>query len=162
MLTTDLLVTIIPIAAILAIMLFYGIFLIKLKPSTKVVSESEKSEKPQNHVEDKGNNEKSESTGREPKKSEEHIEIGESVVVDAEKSQKKIGEDKDSRKSFFLFGKTDFERCIHEFGYLRSLPKNTPILEECFGCPKILECLMPPQKQAKDDLEESALTEARA
>jgi len=32
--------------------------------------------------------------------------------------------------------------CLHEFGYLRTLPKNTPIPDECFGCSKIVECLV--------------------
>jgi len=32
--------------------------------------------------------------------------------------------------------------CMHHFGYLRTLPKNAPIPDECFGCPKIVECLV--------------------
>jgi len=32
--------------------------------------------------------------------------------------------------------------CAHYFGYLRTLPKNTPIPDECFGCTKIMECFM--------------------
>jgi len=32
--------------------------------------------------------------------------------------------------------------CFHQFGYLRTLPKNAPIPDECFGCPKIVECLI--------------------
>jgi len=32
--------------------------------------------------------------------------------------------------------------CLHQFGYLRTLPKNTPIPDECFGCTKIVECLV--------------------
>jgi hypothetical protein len=32
--------------------------------------------------------------------------------------------------------------CIHQFGYLRTLPKNKPIPDECFGCTKIVECLI--------------------
>lgn len=31
--------------------------------------------------------------------------------------------------------------CPHFFGYVRSLPKNTPIPDECLGCPWIVECL---------------------
>jgi hypothetical protein len=30
--------------------------------------------------------------------------------------------------------------CKHEFGYLKTLPKNTPIPKECLGCRKIIEC----------------------
>ena len=61
--------------------------------------------------------------------------------VEIEEDQKKK-KDKETKKSFFLFGKKDFEGCAHKFGYLRSLPKNTPIPDECFGCPQILECLV--------------------
>jgi len=38
---------------------------------------------------------------------------------------------------------TDFQECIHHFGYLRKLPKGTPVPDECFGCKKILQCLYP-------------------
>jgi len=37
----------------------------------------------------------------------------------------------------------DFQECVHHFGYLRNLPKNTPVPEECFGCPKVMRCLFP-------------------
>jgi len=32
--------------------------------------------------------------------------------------------------------------CAHYFGYLRTLPKNAPIPDECFGCTRIMECFM--------------------
>jgi hypothetical protein len=31
--------------------------------------------------------------------------------------------------------------CVHSFGYLGSLPKNTPIPDECLGCSKVMQCL---------------------
>jgi len=37
----------------------------------------------------------------------------------------------------------DSQECVHHFGYLKDLPKNTPVPEECFGCKKILRCLFP-------------------
>jgi len=36
--------------------------------------------------------------------------------------------------------------CPHFFGYVRSLPKNTPIPDECLGCPWIVECLTRAEK----------------
>ena len=36
-----------------------------------------------------------------------------------------------------------FTKCIHDFGYLRNLPQNTPIPDECFGCPQVMRCLFP-------------------
>jgi hypothetical protein len=38
---------------------------------------------------------------------------------------------------------TDFQECVHHFGYLRNQPKGTPVPDECFGCRKILQCLFP-------------------
>ena len=31
--------------------------------------------------------------------------------------------------------------CPHFFGYLRKIPKGIPMPDECFGCPKMVECL---------------------
>lgn len=36
--------------------------------------------------------------------------------------------------------------CFHHFGYLNSLPRNTPIPAECFGCQKIVDCLVTKKK----------------
>ena len=32
--------------------------------------------------------------------------------------------------------------CPHFFGYLKTVPKNTRIPDECFGCPKLMECFL--------------------
>jgi hypothetical protein len=61
---------------------------------------------------------------------------------DLKETKKKINKEEELRKSFFLFGERQFEGCPHKFGYLKSLRKNAPIPDECFGCPQILECLM--------------------
>ncbi len=37
---------------------------------------------------------------------------------------------------------SDEKDCLHHFGYLNKLPKNTSIPGECFGCPKIVDCLI--------------------
>jgi hypothetical protein len=34
-----------------------------------------------------------------------------------------------------------FHECAHSFGYLKDLPKNTPVPNECFGCPQVMRCL---------------------
>jgi len=36
--------------------------------------------------------------------------------------------------------------CPHFFGYVRSLPKNTPIPDECLGCSWLVECLTHAEK----------------
>jgi len=40
--------------------------------------------------------------------------------------------------------------CIHFYGYLHSLPKNTPIPDECFGCVKIVDCLINPNSTSSN------------
>jgi len=35
------------------------------------------------------------------------------------------------------------QNCAHEFGYLKNLSRNTPVPDECFGCPKAMQCLFP-------------------
>jgi hypothetical protein len=44
---------------------------------------------------------------------------------------------------------TGFQNCIHQFGYLKDHPKDTPVPDECFGCPKILHCLFPNKSDSK-------------
>ena len=61
-------------------------------------------------------------------------------IAETEETQTK-NKDKEAKKSFLLFGERNFEGCPHKYGYLNSLPKNTPIPNECFGCPQIVECL---------------------
>jgi hypothetical protein len=34
-----------------------------------------------------------------------------------------------------------FQGCVHQLGHLRSMPKNTAVPAECFGCPKVLRCM---------------------
>ena len=36
----------------------------------------------------------------------------------------------------------DSPECAHYFGYLKTLPRNTPIPDKCFGCTRIMECFM--------------------
>jgi len=36
--------------------------------------------------------------------------------------------------------------CSHFFGYVKTLPKNTPIPDECLWCPSIVKCLTNPEK----------------
>jgi hypothetical protein len=56
-------------------------------------------------------------------------------------------DDKGAKKSLFLFGVENFQGCQHAFGHLSGLAKNTPIPDECFGCPQILDCLNQSRKE---------------
>jgi hypothetical protein len=44
-------------------------------------------------------------------------------------------------------GPVEYQRkCSHFFGYVKTLPKNTPIPDECLWCPSIVDCLSHEQK----------------
>ena len=140
-------VTIIPLVIIAAILVFYALVLIKLKPSKEEIETTENDsikpeniEKPIAQTETIGNaSEEITSTVQETPAETIEIEAdAENINVQGTMKNK----DKESKKAFFLFGERDFEGCPHKFGYLKSLRKNAPIPDECFGCPQILECLM--------------------
>jgi len=44
------------------------------------------------------------------------------------------------------------QECPHSFGYLTGHPQNQPIPEECFGCPRAVEC-MNEQKETDKSVE---------
>jgi hypothetical protein len=44
--------------------------------------------------------------------------------------------------------------CKHEFGFLRTLPRESRIPEECFGCSQIIECKYASLKKAESGSEE--------
>jgi hypothetical protein len=136
-----------------AILLLYAIILMKLKPSEesdlqpdRLTPRAEKSaaepgvlKKPVTLAEARkvGSREstsKPQKVSKELTKSDEpktQIDMGKTVKVD----------DAGRKRSFFLFGEKDFGGCPHKLGHLSTLPKSTPIPEECFGCPQILECI---------------------
>ncbi|MDH5782969.1 MAG: hypothetical protein OEZ35_04820 [Candidatus Bathyarchaeota archaeon] len=147
------------IVATAIIIISYAILIIKLKPSietepsTNRYLERRKSTpiepkrlgKPTSPAEtEKITSEESASAVETPKKPTEsiqtkaHAETAEIAETEEEQKPKKAEE---AKKSFLLFGERDFEGCPHKFAYLNSLPKNTPIPDECFGCPQIVECL---------------------
>jgi hypothetical protein len=67
--------------------------------------------------------------------------VTEPAVVGLEGTLKGKVRSKEEKKAFFLFGEAEFKGCTFKLGYLKSLPKNKPIPDECFGCPQILECV---------------------
>ena len=163
MLTPELSLTILmPVIAI--ILVFYVALLVKLKPSEdikppsnrypervkKIPAERKTPEKPTISVKTKKiTSEKPASPVKTQKIREEPTEsIRTKAHVETDKNQKKKN-GKQAKRSFFLFGETSFEGCPHKFGYLRTLPKNTPIPDECFGCSKILECLGSSKKKKR-------------
>ena len=44
-------------------------------------------------------------------------------------------------KPMVVESRSSNSHCVHHFGYLRELPKNTPIPSECLGCPQVVECM---------------------
>jgi len=55
-----------------------------------------------------------------------------------DKPQKPLDE---SEKSFGRSSLESSRKCSHFFGYVKTLPKNTPIPDECLWCPSIVDCL---------------------
>ena len=123
MLASELSLNIILIVASIIIIISYAILIIKLKPSIKL-KRPKSPEKAQTKVESK-----------KKVQTKTHAETAETEEIQMTKK------DVEAKKSFLLFGERNFEGCPHKFGYLASLPKNTPIPDECFGCPQIVECL---------------------
>jgi hypothetical protein len=52
-------------------------------------------------------------------------------VVEAIANQPTAESDKEEKQT----------KCLHHFGYLAKLPKSSSIPEECFLCPKVVECI---------------------
>ena len=129
----------IAVTALLGMILaFYMIFLLKLnqkRPRKHDASPKIRKQRPPIMVGDQNI----------PEEPTETPQITPTVVIDDKILKKRDAE----KKSFYLFGQKDFEGCPHEFEYLKTLPKNTPIPDECFGCHKIIECLGPPSKKKR-------------
>jgi hypothetical protein len=136
--------TILPLAVIATILVFYTLLLIKLKPKETI--ENDLTEAKNNEIQiaptETIENASQEITSTVQEESTETSQTEANTEnIDVEEP-KKNDENKESKKAFFLFGEREFEGCPHKFGYLKSLRKNAPIPDECFGCPQILECLM--------------------
>ena len=39
--------------------------------------------------------------------------------------------------------KKNYSNCFNYFGYLSKLSRDAPVPEECFLCPKVVECIAP-------------------
>jgi len=141
--------TILPLVVIAAILAVYTLLLIKLKPSKEDIETTEndsiapkKLENPITPTEIIVNASEEVTSAVQEEPTEASQPEAKALNGDVEVTEKKNNKDKELKKSFFLFGEKDFEGCPHKFGYLKSLRKNAPIPDECFGCPQILECLM--------------------
>jgi type IV secretory pathway VirB10-like protein len=104
------------------------------KPTTPAETKKITNEKPVSPVE-------TQETLEEPTESIQTKAQAETAEIAETREKHEPKKDEEAKKSFLLFGERDFEGCPHKFGYLNSLPKNTPIPDECFGCPQIVECL---------------------
>jgi len=55
------------------------------------------------------------------------------------KSQYQVSTPKPDLKAQFVKENTP-SNCAHQFGFLKTYPRNQPIPEECFGCTEMLRC----------------------
>jgi hypothetical protein len=62
-------------------------------------------------------------------------------VETLQENQKTASRTLKSRKNVRAKSQTDFRNCAHSFGYLRSIPRNTPVPDECLGCPSVVQCV---------------------
>ena len=154
----------------IAIILFYFLFILKLKPSEKVLYKSSNEKLPelnmlrtefstaeiknkplQNYLDNSGNNLTLKTAGPATSLREETNKTEETVVLKPSEDQKEPSKSKDDLKAFFLYGKVDFKGCTFKYGYLKTMPKYKPIPHECFGCPHILECVGSNDKKSEHD-----------
>ena len=161
MLTSDVFIVLIPIALIISVIASYATFIVKFKP--KIETESEKSKivkKVQPLPTESKNTTKQKETRKsanvEPKllmeeeilntkkKKKKLTKVFKKLMRDSKirKTQKRKAKKEElEKKSFLLFGTTEFEGCPHFFGHLHNLvEENKPIPDECYGCPKMMEC----------------------
>ena len=161
MLPPELSLTIVPLAIIISVILSYVFFLAKLNPTKENEQSKNKNferddvtvakrkilEKPTTKAKAEiitrgvASPAKGKTTPEEPT---EKVKI--KAIAEPNENQKKK-EEREAKKAFMLYGKKDFEGCTYKFGHLKTLPKNMPIPDECFGCPQILECLTPPKNK---------------
>lgn len=62
---------------------------------------------------------------------------------DKSRNEEKVGKSRSEekkKKKTEEFQETP-STCLHDFGYLGTLPRNTSIPDECLGCAKIIDCL---------------------
>lgn len=81
--------------------------------------------------------------------------IGETIEKSPDKQKpKKVEKVKEKEKAGWKIirskkpKKKPSSACLHYFGYLNTVPKNTSLPDNCLGCSKIMQCL------AKTDEEE--------
>ena len=63
-----------------------------------------------------------------------------SKPVEAEDAEE-AEEEAETIQKFKVDKTEDTVACAHHLGYLKRRPKNTPIPEECFTCPKMIDCM---------------------
>jgi len=71
----------------------------------------------------------------------EHLELSHAHKVVASASSVDVGGSK-GRQGGKSVATAVAINCSHEFGYLRSRPKDSAIPDECLTCPKILQCMV--------------------
>jgi hypothetical protein len=138
-----------------AILVLYGIILMKLKPSEESDLQSGKStlrmdksatklgvmKKPATLAESRKVVDRELASKAQTQKVSKELTKSDQPKTQIETERTIRVDDARRKKSFFLFGEKDFGGCPHKLGHLSTLPKSTPIPEECFGCPQILECI---------------------
>lgn len=154
------------LVAITVLIVLYVTLLLRLRPSAKPTVET--STKKETHIEEETRPKKTETirTGHQTSRQElpEKPKTPEKIVVSVDnqkerkepQAQTEIKEEPQEPFKFLEAPKVEEEafsieppelpstrpaECPHYYGYLKKLPKNVPIPDECLGCLKIVECL---------------------
>jgi len=64
------------------------------------------------------------------------------AIVEKEPKKREAQKETATRQTKPSTKQTDVNfQCSHQFGFLKQLPRNTAVPDECFGCPKVMQCL---------------------
>jgi len=132
------------LAAITVLIILYVTLLLRLKPSTEttISRQPERESQPKLPIEEQERPERPVAPVEKPEPTisveipetqeepPEHIETSTPTTEEAMKPTKTPKRTKETPPE-----------CPHYFGYLKKLPKNLPIPDECLGCLRIMECL---------------------
>jgi len=134
MIPFDLSSNIVLITVIAVILIIYAIVLVKLRPSEEAEpSINRYAEIKKAPIEPK--------RPEKPTKANETQEITDEEPMRVSPSTPKDENQKTPEHVASVANQSSNSYCSHHFGYLRKLPKGTPIPSRCLRCPQVVECL---------------------
>jgi len=137
MLPFDLSSNVVLIAVIAVILIIYAILLVKLKPSKETESPLNRYTERKKKATIEPKRQEKPAKPPETNKIMEEESVGARISTSQDKipkTPKHVARSENQSSNYNSY-------CLHHFGYLRKLPKSTPIPDECLGCPQAVECM---------------------